>query len=259
MSKAQTTATKSILLNIPKAHRTELLKGFDNIVKNFREERWEPSALNGGKFCEVVYSILEGHTTGKFPPRPRKPENMADACRRLEQADKNKFCRSVRIQIPRMLVPLYEIRNNRGVGHVGGDVDPNHMDALAVLNMSKWILAELIRVFHKTDTSTATHLVEKLVERTVATVWRVNGKRRVLNPKLKYQDQMLLILYDSPGRVKEGNLIDWLEHSNPSIFRRDVIRKAHRARLIDYDENTKQVQISPTGIRHVEDNLPLEI
>ena len=141
MSRAKTSSTDLILLEIPKAHRKELLKAFQNIVRNFREERWEPSELNGGKFCEVVFSILEGYTTGKYSTRPQKPNNMIDACRKLEQADKNSFCRSVRIQIPRMLVALYEVRNNRGVGHVGSDIDPNHMDALAVLNISKWILA----------------------------------------------------------------------------------------------------------------------
>lgn len=259
MNKTQATTPAQILIDIPKVHRTPLLKSFKNITKNFRERRWEPSALNGGKFCEVVYSILEGHTSGKYSPSPRKPSNIVDSCRRLEQADKDRFCRSVRIQIPRMLIALYEIRNNRGVGHIGGDVDPNHMDALGVLNMCKWILAELIRIFHKTDTSTATQMVEKLTERTIPTVWRINGKRRVLNTKLKYQDQMLLILYDSPTPVAEADLVDWLEHSNPSVFRRDVIRKAHQARLIEYDENTKQVQISPTGIKYVENNLSLEL
>jgi hypothetical protein len=259
MSKSQIAGQGSILLNIPKVHRTELLKAFNNIVKNFREKRWEPSELNGGKFCEVVYSMLEGYISGKYQSRPQKPSNMVDACRKLEQADQNKFCRSVRIQIPRMLIALYEIRNNRGVGHVGEDVDPNHMDALAVLNMCKWILADLIRIFHKTDTSTATQMVEKLIDRTISAVWRIEGKRRVLNPKLKYEDQMLLILCDSPTPVAEADLIDWLEHSNPSIFRRDIIRKAHRERLIEYDENTKELQVSPIGIKYVEDNLALEL
>ena len=32
---------------------------------------------------------------------------------------------SVRIQISRMIVALYEVRNNRNVGHVGSEVDPN--------------------------------------------------------------------------------------------------------------------------------------
>src|SRR5438034_1154534 len=122
----------ALLAGVPVGLRTPLIDSHNAITKNFREHRWEPSELNGGKFCEVVYTILKGYIDGSFPAAPAKPGNMVDACRALEQADAARFPRSVRIQIPRMLVALYEIRNNRGVGHVGGDVVPNHMDAVAV-------------------------------------------------------------------------------------------------------------------------------
>ncbi len=113
--------------------RDELLGAFNEIVKNFRQRRWEPSELNGGKLCEVVYSILRGYVSGKYVARAKKPSNMVDACKKLEtDTDAKAVPRSIRIQIPRMLVALYEIRNNRNVGHVGGDIDPNHMDAMCV-------------------------------------------------------------------------------------------------------------------------------
>ena len=47
-----------------------------------------------------------------------------------------------------------------GVGHVGADVDPNHMDALCVLQMSKWVFAELVRIFHGTTTEEAEATVD---------------------------------------------------------------------------------------------------
>jgi len=59
------------------------------------------------------------------------------------------------VLIPRLLPVLYEIRNNRGVGHVGGDVDPNHMDAEAVQAMASWVMAELVRIFHGVKTEEA--------------------------------------------------------------------------------------------------------
>lgn len=135
----------SVFDALPATLRDELLHAFNEIVKNYREHRWEPAELNGGKLCEIVYSILKGHVDSKYPARAKKPGNMVDACKKLE-TDTNPATvpRSIRIQIPRMLIALYEIRNNRNVGHVGGDVDPNHMDAVCVLQMSKWIVAELV-------------------------------------------------------------------------------------------------------------------
>ena len=116
-------------MSLPAGLRRQLFDAYNRILKNFREGRWEPSSLNGGKLCEIVYSVLRGHVDGKFPSKSSKPKNMVGACKALEQADSSTFSRSVRIQLPRMLVALYEIRNNRGVAHSGGDVDPNHMDA----------------------------------------------------------------------------------------------------------------------------------
>ena len=71
---------------------------------------------------------------------------------------------AVRIQIPRVVVALYEVRNNRGVGRVGGDVNPNAMDASFVLASAKWLMAELVRIFHGVDTMTAEETVDRIVE-----------------------------------------------------------------------------------------------
>jgi hypothetical protein len=247
------------LAGLPNGLRAPLLAAFNEIMRNFRENRWEPSELNGGKLCEIAYTIIRGYADGKMPARPSKPTNMVDACKAMEAFDQTRFPRSIRIQIPRMTVALYEVRNNRGVGHVGGDVNPNHMDARAVVEMAKWIMAELIRVFHGLDTTEATAVVEALVERTVPIVWEVQGRRRVLDPKLSKGDQTLLVLYASSGPILDRDLAGWVEHSNLSVYRRDVLRPAHRSRLIEYDEPSGRVYLSPKGVAYVEEKLPLVI
>jgi len=249
MTVTHLTATQ-ILTNLPDGLRQELIKTYNSILKNYREHRWEPSELNGGKFCEIVYTILQGYVDGNFPTMPKKPSNMVNSCRGLEQAAAS-FPRSVRIQIPRMLIALYEIRNNRGVGHVGGDVDPNHMDATAIVYMSKWILAELVRIFHGIDTQSATEAIELLVERILPAIWLVDGKYRVLDTTLTMKQKTLLILYQHSKPIAESDLVNWVEHSNTSVFRRDVLKKAHNEKLIEYDHRKQTVQISPKGIQEV--------
>jgi hypothetical protein len=190
---------------------------------------------------------------GAYPAKSSKPSNMVDACRALEQASSHP--RPVRIQIPRMLVALYEIRNNRGVGHVGGDVDPNHMDATCVLEISKWIISELVRLFHGTSTEEATRAVDALVERTHPAVWKVGQNLRVLDHNKSMRDKMLILAYHNSGPVHEADIFRWVEHSNAAVFRRDVIRPAHKTRLIEYDQASSTLEISPRGIAYVEDRL----
>jgi len=249
----------TVLAGIPAGLRDPLLEAFHSIVRNFREGRWEPAELNGGKLSEIVYTILRGYVDGAFATSPSKPSNMVQACQAFEQADRNRFSRSVRIQIPRMLMALYEVRNNRGVGHVGGDVNPNHMDSVVVLYMAKWIMAELVRIFHNVTTTTATQIVDALVDRTIPIIWEVGQNRRVLNPKLSMKDRTLALLYGCAGPVSEAELYRWVEHSNSAVFRRDILVKAHKAKLIEYDRQSKLIHISPTGMQYVEKMIPLEI
>jgi hypothetical protein len=236
---------------IPDGLRDDLTQSYQQILRNFREHRWEPAELNGGKFCEAVYTILVGYICGQYEARASKPSNMVDACRALEKETQS-IPRSVRIQIPRMLISLYEIRNNRGVGHAGGDVSPNHMDAVAVLYMAKWILSELVRILHSVSTEAASLTVDALVDRESPVVWEVAGRKRVLIPGLKRKDQVLLLLNATPNAVHEEDLAKWMEQPNLSYFRRDVLRPAHRARLIEYDSETGLVYLSPSGTRYVE-------
>lgn len=69
---------------LPRGLREELLNSYQKIMSNYLERRWEPSELNGGKFCEVVYSIINGAIKGSFPAKASKPSKMLNACQALE-------------------------------------------------------------------------------------------------------------------------------------------------------------------------------
>jgi hypothetical protein len=248
----------TVLAGIPVCLRGPLLQSYQEIVINFAEHRWEPSVLNGGKFCEVVYTIINDVLTGSFSARPSKPKDMVGACRSLETKSPQSGRvgdRSLRILIPRVLLPLYDIRNNRGVGHTGGEVDPNFMDATAVYGMASWTLAELIRIFHGVSTKEAQETVDALVERKVGLVWEVDEIRRVLDPKMNKDDQTLVLLYSRPSWVDEADLLGWVEYSNSRVFRKSILMKLHKARLLEYDAKQKRARISPLGSNLVEQKI----
>ena len=236
-----------VLGPVPKTLEDELFEKFREIERNFRERRWEPAELNGGKLSEVTYCILRGYVDGSFPAKSKKLANFYDACLKMEKEPAS-WGRSVRIQLPRMLIALYEIRNNRNVGHVGGDVDPNQMDAVCVLQMAKWVVAELVRIFHGISLAEANSLIEALSEREVSLIWDTGSVRRVLDNSISMLDKTLVLLFSSTLPLSETELIESLEHSNTSVYRRDVLRRAHADRLIEHDERAKRIKISPLGI-----------
>jgi hypothetical protein len=245
----------TLLAGLPVGLRAPLLKSFREIASNYVEHRWESSELNGGKFSEVVYTIVEGALSGAFANNPSKPPNMVSACRALEGMPSDPMRvgdRSLRVLIPRMLPALYEIRNNRGVGHVGGDVDPNFLDASAVYSMSSWLLAELVRIFHQTSTSEAQEAVDALIERKHPLIWEIDQIRRVLDPKMDKKGQTLLLLHQKPAWISVADLFGWVEYSTIGNFRSQVIEPFHAQRLLEYDRGNGRVRISPLGIKKVE-------
>jgi len=244
-----------ILSALPDGLRGPLIQSYREIAQNYAEHRWEPSELNGGKFSEVVYTIVNDSINGKFSAKPSKPRDMVSACRAFETTppdSKRTGDRSLRILIPRMLLPLYEIRNNRGVGHIGGDVDPNFLDATSVFGMASWVLAELIRIFHGVSTKEAQQSVDVLVERKHPLIWESEGIKRVLDPSMDKGDQTLLLLYSEPSWLEDKDLVKWVEYSNLTMFRKRILKVFHDSRFVEYDNQLRRVRITPRGTEEVE-------
>jgi hypothetical protein len=248
----------TLLAGLPVGLRTPLIECYQDIVRNYVERRWEPAELNGGKLCEIVYTILDGSLSGTYATVPSKPANMVDACRALEGRPANPARvgdRSLRILIPRLLPVLYEIRNNRNVGHVGAEVNPNHADAEAVLSMASWVMAELVRIFHNVTLKEAQEAVDSLVERRHPLVWQVEDKKRVLDNTLSKSEQTLILLHSEQGWVNVPQLQDWVEYTNTTQYKNRVLRQLHDSRQIEFDVANNRARIAPPGIRRVEDDL----
>ncbi|MGI9018937.1 MAG: hypothetical protein ACR2HR_17850 [Euzebya sp.] len=128
-----------------------------------------------------------------------------------------------------------------------------------VLEMAKWLMAELVRIFHDVDVSAATDVVDHIVERTVPIIWEVGGQRRVLDPTLTQLERTLLLLYASTGPIDVTDLVRWVEARNPSSYRRGVLAKLHRERMVEYNESARTVRISPIGVGLVEQTLPMTV
>lgn len=207
----------SALSAIPDGLRSPLLAEYQSIVQNFAEHRWLPSELSGGKFCEIVFTILDGYAKGAYAASPKKPRAFDQACKLLE--NNSQVPRSFQILIPRLLPALFEVRNNRGVGHAGGDVDPNHMDAVFVLSSCNWVMAELVRVFHNVPIQEAQQIVDKLAERRMPLLWIGDNMRRVLDPKMGLREQILVLLCTSPEKIATNDLKSWTGYKKTAISR----------------------------------------
>lgn len=239
---------KTLLGSLPGGLRTPLINEYKKLTQNYMEHRWEPAELSAGKICEIVYSIINGHIDGKYPAKPSKPRNMVNACRQLES--ESSLPRSFQILIPRMLPALYEIRNNRGVGHVGSDVDANNVDSTLMLTMVNWIMAELVRVFHTGSLEDAQKAINALAERKTPLVWDNKEFKKVLSPSMNLRDQTLLLASSTDDELTVKLLMEWTESSNKTYFRK-LLKKLHKEKLIHFNEQTEIITLLPMGSNKV--------
>lgn len=240
---------EKILSVIPDGLKKPLLAEYNSIVQHFMERRWTASELSGGKFCEVVYTILEGYAKGVYQNSPSKPSNFVDACKKLE--NHTNVSRSFQILLPRMLPPLYEVRNNRNVGHVGGEVDSNSMDSAVVMAMCSWIMGELIRVLHNMKIEEAQKAVDLITNRKIPLVWETQRVKRVLDTKMKLKDQILLLVASNQSETSTTELFIWLDYANKKYYWQ-TLRELHKKRLLELFDNEQSIEILPPGTLEVE-------
>lgn len=245
---------------IPTKFRNRIVQSYLELKRRYYaasyDSSWDTAGLSAGKFCESVFRFIQHELTGSSIPFGTHIPNFADECRKLIQLPTTAGLESLRVIIPRALVFLYTLRGKRGIGHVGGDIEANEIDASTVMRVCDWIVCELVRIYHSLSLEEAQALVDALAERNLPDIWKVAGKKRVLRPNLSYRQQTLLLLYSEPDvAVLSEDLLAWTEHSRFRDYKRDVLLKLHKERLIEYDQETESIYISPLGIQEVEDTI----
>lgn len=254
-TKSPSIALESALAGVPKAFRRRLIDSFLSLKKNCLESRLDAAGMAAGKVCEVALRLLQERVFGTSTPFGTKIANYADECRRLISSPATNGNESERIIIPRALVFLYTMRNKRGIGHVGGDVDANAIDVATMARTADWIICELIRINHALSLEEAQDIVDGISVRQMPAIWEVAGKKRVMKEGLKAKDQALLLLYSDPNSsVLLEDLCDWIEYTNVSIFK-GFIRELHKKRFLEFDKESEFVTLSPKGAEYVEANL----
>jgi hypothetical protein len=172
----------------------ELLDAHAEAKSNFYMGGRRLSAVEGGRFAEAAFRLLQQETTGAFDPLGAsiKTDTIISKLANLPQGA---HADSVRLHVPRALRVIYDIRNNRDAAHLADGIDPNLQDATLVVSVIDWVLAEFVRLHHAVSPDEAQRIVEDMVARVAPVVEDFDGFLKVLNPALGATDVCLVLLY----------------------------------------------------------------
>ena len=236
----------------PNKHVGAALNHFSGMVDRYQAGDWEQCIVRSGKFVEASLKSLAMYAAVAFATgRKFSAGTVIDDLGRLPGG--TGVGDTIRITIPRACRFVYDIASNRGARHDPDEVDPNEMDASAVVPTSSWILAEMIRYAQKgaVDLTEAKSFVESLSARRYPLVEDVDGRVYFHHSKKTAPNVALLALaYRHPKRVAKNDLVATIQRHG---FTKSNASMAvfNMKKLVDDDGNGNLRLLAP-GLQRAE-------
>lgn len=200
----------------------EIVAAYEEAKRNYYLGGHRLSAVEGGRFCEAAYRLLEHRTKGRFTPigESLDTEKVTRDLAALKAAD---YSKSIRVYIPRALRVVYDIRNSRDAAHLADGIDPNIQDATLVVSVLDWVMAEFIRMSGVQEPASIQTLINGLVTRKVPVIQEFGPFLKVLRSDLKASELALVLLYHRGAKgVNFSELTQWVPKAMKSNLRRTL-------------------------------------
>lgn len=228
----------------------EVLEAYVEAKRNVYLGGLRLGAVEGGRFCEAAFRMLEQATAGTFTPLGKllDVEKLRD---RLSKLPCTSYSDSIRLHIPRALRVVYDIRNKRDAAHLADNIDPNLQDSTLVISILDWVLAEFVRSYHTVSADEARRIVDSLVTRRAPVVQDFAGFLKVLNPGLQAGDYTLVLLYQR-GKVGAtlSELTAWAKPRMKPNLKATLGRLVNDRTFVHFDGGN--YFITESGMREVE-------
>lgn len=231
-----------------------LIEAYEEAKRNFYLGGHRLSEVEGGRFCEAAFRMLQQIAFGKYDKLGKQIDTQR-LIQRLESAAGPPD--SIKLHIPRSLRVIYDIRNKRDAAHLADGIDPNVQDSALVVSMMDWVLAEFVRLYHSVKPAEAQRMVEELVTRAVPAIEDFSGFLKVLKRGLGASDFCLLLLYQ---RGRDGATFDqlstWALPKMRANLRRTLDQLANAKAFVHRDGDA--YMITGAGRREIEKRRLLE-
>jgi hypothetical protein len=245
---ADTAVVKLLQSKLPARHVTAAIAHYQSAVVEYQKRVWDNATVKTGKFVEAVLKALAAHAGIAVPAgRAFKVEVYINGLAQATGA-----ADTVRLTIPRACRFIYEVASNRGARHDADEVNPSEMDATVALNLSAWVVSELLRYTQKGgDLDRTASLVSGLMERRYPFIEEVDGRVYFHVRGMSAREAALLTLwYRYPTRVPREELARALRRHRFSVENTNKAL-ARIAATVD-DDGSGRLRLLIPGLREAE-------
>jgi len=238
-----------------------LLENYLLVKERYYTGKYREASSYGGRYAEAFLRIIQFIIDKTYTPLGTSISNFHDQVVHFGNQPKILFHESIRLQIPKALDVLYDIRSKRDVGHLGGDINANYADATLSLTISSWTLAELIRIYYVADLTEAQKLVDNLIRIRVPIIQDFNGFLKILNPKLRLSEKIMVLAFQKGDMgVALSDYLLWLRPKHRISNIKTALDTLVNEKSYLHKPPTEDIYyITESGIRWTEENINFEI
>ena len=197
---------------MPAPLATDLVDAYEQLVAKHRAGDLESALTKAGRFVEHTFRMIEFVRTGTAPAEIKQ---VSAALQAIEKDAT--LIDSLRILIPRAAYGMiYDLRNKRNAVHVK-ETDPTEIDVALTVAAAGWIMAELLRLYHKSDERAVRDAMLALTRGSIPLVESINGEIFVGKPVPAKFEVLLLLAHAEPKGMTRTNLGNSAKCSQPSV------------------------------------------
>lgn len=175
----------------------QLLDEFISLEKRFILGDWEPATLDGGQFTEVASRIIYHQDSGNLNRR-RSVKRCLEYIEDPTNNNVHRFpSRKSALHLCRVLRTIYKFRSDRGAIHIDPDYSANHIDSKLLIENSRWVLSEILRVFWRRNKTDVASAIRQIVHFDIPAIGEFDGRLLVQRIDCTTEEEILILLYFS--------------------------------------------------------------
>jgi hypothetical protein len=223
----------------------ELVDAYQTMITRYRRGDVEGCLVVAGKFVEHTFRVIEFLRSGHAPAEIKSPSATA----KVIETDTS-LTESLRLLVPRVAIGMiYEIRSKRGAVHVK-EIDPREIDAALAVHAAGWVLAEFLRLFHRSSEAEVRTAMQELMHGDIPFV-EAFGDEVVVTSHVSCEDELLLLLSKAePHGLNRRALGRASKFSSPMVTK-TLKGLARNGRRLIHQMSDGQFRITGPGAKHL--------
>lgn len=212
----------------------QLLDEFVSIERRYALRDWEPATLDGGQFAEAAARLVYHQDSANLNRRRgvnRCLEYIEDPTNNNTHAFPE---RKSSLHLCKVIRTVYKFRSDRGAVHIDPEYTANQLDARLVIENTRWILSEILRVFWQGDRRNVATAIRDIVEFDVPIIGEYDGTLLVQRTDCTTEEEILLLLYRAgESGLSRRQLGEYVQKDSSSVTKAlKVLSSAKRRQVI---------------------------